>query len=93
MSAGKLHSKVLHLIFPHVPAAAVIEPADSDLVVRRRRRVENIIRICWVVIAVKSAAVLWAVHHYNLPFNPLWVIGPTAIFALLATALYLYWDE
>ena len=92
MSAAKLHSKVLHLIFPHVPATATTEPADSDAVVRRRR-VEKIIRICWAIIAVKSAAVVWVVRHYNLPFSPLWVIGPTVIFALLATALYLYWEE
>ncbi len=93
MSAIKFHSKVLHLVFPNVPAEAVPAVLESNEVIVRRRRVENIIRICWGIILLKSAGVVWLVHHYSLPFNPLWVIGPTVAFALLATALYLYWKE
>jgi membrane protein YdbS with pleckstrin-like domain len=55
---------------------------------RRSRRLERLIVIGWVLIAVKSVAVVWAVDHYHVPFNPFWVIGPTVAFAALCTAVY-----
>jgi hypothetical protein len=45
------------------------------------------------VILVKSVAVVWAVGHYKLPFNPLWVIGPTFTFAALATIVFVAWKD
>jgi hypothetical protein len=54
----------------------------------RSRKLELIIAVCWVLIALKTAFVLWAVPHYHIPFSPLWVIVPTLIFATVCTAIY-----
>jgi hypothetical protein len=58
----------------------------------RNRRVERFIAICWVLIVVKSFAVLWLFDRYHVPVNPLWVIAPTVVFAALCTAVYLLRD-
>ena len=58
----------------------------------RDPRVEKTILICWLLIAVKHIAVIWAVHHYHVPFNQLWVNVPTFMLGSLATAAY-YWKE
>jgi membrane protein YdbS with pleckstrin-like domain len=58
----------------------------------RNRRVERLIAICWVVILVKSFAVLWLFDRYHVPVNPLWVIAPTIVFAALCTVVYLLRD-
>lgn len=57
---------------------------------RREPRVERLILICWLLIAVKHVAVIWAVHHYPVPFHPLWVNFPTWLLGVLATGIY-YW--
>jgi hypothetical protein len=56
----------------------------------RNIRLERIILACWILIALKSVAVVWAVRHYHVPFSPLWVIVPTVVFAALCTGVY-YW--
>jgi uncharacterized membrane protein YgcG len=58
----------------------------------RNRKVERFIAICWVLIAIKSVAVVWLFDRYHVPVNPLWVIAPTVIFAALCTAVYLLRD-
>ena len=58
----------------------------------RNRRVERFIAVCWVLIAIKSFAVVWLFSRYHVPVNPLWVIAPTVIFAALCTAVYLLRD-
>jgi hypothetical protein len=58
----------------------------------RSARVERLILICWVLIAIKHVTVIWAVQHYHVPFGPLWVNAPTWMLATLATAIY-YWRE
>ncbi len=55
----------------------------------RNPRVEHVIEICWVVIALKSVAVVWLFDRYHVPVNPLWVIAPTLVFAALCTLVYL----
>ena len=60
--------------------------------VPRNPRVEKVILICWSLIAVKHVAVIWAVHHYAIPFHQLWINVPTFMLGLLATAAY-YWKE
>lgn len=55
----------------------------------RNRRVERLFVLAWILIALKSAFVLWAVPHYHIPFSPYWVIVPTLLFAALCTAVYL----
>jgi hypothetical protein len=64
--------------------------SDMDRQARHRRRVETLINFCWGLIVLKCFAVVWVVNRYAMPFNPLWVIAPTVVFAFLATSLY-YW--
>lgn len=51
-------------------------------------RFEKFILICWGLIAVKHVAVIWAVHHYAVPFHQLWINAPTFMLGLLATLAY-----
>ncbi len=54
----------------------------------RDPKVERFIAVCWGLIAVKHIVVIWAVHHYPIPFNQLWINFPTFLLGLLATAAY-----
>jgi|CZKI01.1.fsa_nt_gi hypothetical protein len=63
---------------------------DEERRMRHRRRVEVLIYFCWGLIVLKSFVVVWAVNHFAMPFNPMWVIAPTVTFAFVATAAY-YW--
>jgi len=78
------------------PAPAYEQAFVRDVRVRQREpvspRVARLILACWILIAIKHVAVIWAVHHYHVPFHQLWVNAPTWIFATAATALY-YWRE
>ncbi|MBI2813535.1 MAG: hypothetical protein HYX71_04570 [Opitutae bacterium] len=60
--------------------------------VPRNPRLEKLILLCWGLIAVKHVAVIWAVHHYAVPFHQLWINAPTFLLGLLATLAY-YWRE
>jgi hypothetical protein len=55
---------------------------------RRQPRVERLILICWVLIAVKHVAIIWAVRHYPVPFHQLWINFPTWLLGVLATGVY-----
>ena len=52
------------------------------------RKVERFILLCWIAIAVKHVAVIWAVHHYAVPFHQLWINFPTFLLGLVATWAY-----
>lgn len=54
----------------------------------RSARVERVILVCWLLIALKCALIVWTVRHYQVPIHPLWINGPTVAFALLCTAVY-----
>jgi hypothetical protein len=54
----------------------------------RNPGIERLFLFAWILIALKSAFVLWAVPHYHIPFSPYWVIVPTLFFAALCTAVY-----
>ncbi|MEO7413901.1 MAG: hypothetical protein ABIZ81_11135 [Opitutaceae bacterium] len=56
--------------------------------VRREPRVERLILICWVLIAIKHIAVIWAVRHYSVPIHQLWINFPTWLLGALATRVY-----
>lgn len=80
-------------LFPRRPAddyelafvedVRVRRPAES-----RNPRVERLILICWVLIAIKHAAILYACHRWPVPFHPLWVNAPTWLLGVLATLVY-----
>jgi len=67
-----------------VEDVAVRESAPPDA------RVERLILLCWILIAIKHVAVIWAVYHYRIPFHQLWVNAPTWLLAALATGIYYY---
>ena len=48
-----------------------------------------VVGVAWVLIVIKSIFVYWAVPHYNIPFNALWIVGPTIVFAAVATTIWL----
>ncbi|HWA25281.1 MAG TPA: hypothetical protein VG734_06350 [Lacunisphaera sp.] len=65
-----------------------IEAVHVNRPVPRNPRVEKIILLCWGLIAVKHVAVIWAVHHYAVPFHQLWINFPTFLLGLVATWAY-----
>ena len=56
--------------------------------VPRNPQAEKIILLCWGLIAIKHVAVIWAVHHYAVPFHQLWINFPTFLLGLVATWAY-----
>jgi hypothetical protein len=56
---------------------------------KRDPQLMRFILLCWALIAVKHVAVIWAVHHYHMPFHQLIVNFPTWLIGTVATALYL----
>jgi hypothetical protein len=60
----------------------VSKPSPRDL------RTERLLLGGWLLIVAKSWLVIWAVEKYHVPINPLWVIVPTVMFALVCTAAY-----
>lgn len=59
---------------------------------RRNPRVEKLLLVCWLLIAVKCALVVWLVGKYHMNFDPLWVNAPTVMCGLLCTGVY-FWRE
>lgn len=55
---------------------------------RRNPRVERMILICWILIAIKHVAIIWVCRHYPVPFHQLWVNFPTWLLGALATGIY-----
>lgn len=51
-------------------------------------KVERMILICWLLIAVKHVLIIWACRHYPVPFHQLWVNFPTWLLGALATGIY-----
>lgn len=43
----------------------------------------------WLLIGLKCVLVWWAIDHWQVPFHPIWIVGPTLAFAALATAVWL----
>jgi len=64
----------------------------ADYLPKRNPRVEKLILVCWVLIAIKCLVVVWLVGKYHMRFDPLWVTAPTIIFGLMCTAAY-YWRD
>jgi hypothetical protein len=86
-----MFANLLQSLAPRDPAAfddAFVESVQVKRPVPRNPRVEKIILACWALIAVKHVAVIWAVHHYAVPFHQLWVNLPTFLLGLLATWAY-----
>jgi hypothetical protein len=73
---------------PHDLDHAFVTEVHVTRPVPANPRAEKIILACWILIAVKHVAVIWAVHHYAVPFHQLWVNFPTFLLGLAATWAY-----
>ncbi|MCF7688480.1 MAG: hypothetical protein K9M98_00180 [Cephaloticoccus sp.] len=82
-----MNANLLNLIFRPSPAGAVMEVNVRPKPVRNPR-VERFIMICWVLIAIKHVAVIYACNHWPVPFHQLWINAPTFALGLLATLVY-----
>lgn len=80
--SGRVAPAVEHNAFVEDVHVAEREP--------RNPKVERLFLVCWLLIAVKHVTVLWAVYHYHVPFNALWVNFPTWMLGVLATGIY-FW--
>ena len=54
----------------------------------RSARVERVILVCWLLIAIKHVLIIWVCRHYPVPFHQLWVNFPTWLLGVLATGIY-----
>lgn len=82
----------LHQFFSRSPAHDYESGFVQEVNVVRRSptnpRVLRFLLICWVLIAIKHVAIIYAVHHWHVPFHQLWINAPTFALGLLATAVY-----
>lgn len=62
-------------------------PADHRTVSLSGRQC-SFLGVAWLLIAVKCILVTWAIRQWDVPIHPLWIVGPTILFAGLATALW-----
>jgi hypothetical protein len=86
-----MFANLLHLFSRRDPDtfdAAFIEEVRVRRPVPANPRAEKIILVCWILIAVKHVAIIWAVHHYAVPFHQLWINFPTFLLGLVATWAY-----
>jgi hypothetical protein len=75
---------------PELESRAFIEEVRVLPQEKRNPKVERLMLICWVLIAVKHVAIIWVVHRYHVPFHQLWVNFPTWLLGVLATGVY-FW--
>ena len=68
--------------------SAFVAEVEVRLTEAPNPRVERLILYCWILIAIKHVAVIWAVYHYRIPFHQLWVNAPTWLLAAVATGVY-----
>lgn len=73
---------------PEVEHHAFVEEVRVTDAETRNPKVERLILICWLLIAVKHVLVIWACQHYPVPFHQLWVNFPTWLLGVLATGIY-----
>jgi hypothetical protein len=86
-----MFANLLQFLSPRDPVdfdRAFVESVEVSRPVPGSARAEKIILLCWVLIAVKHVAVIWAVHHYTMPFHQLWVNFPTFLLGVVATWAY-----
>lgn len=74
---------------PEVERSAFVEAVHVDRDVERRNpKVERLICICWILIAVKHVLIIWVCQRYPVPYHQLWINFPTWLLGVLATGLY-----
>jgi len=89
-----MFASFLHLLARRPVSGPNHDPFVTRVIVRERDarhpRVERLIFACWVLIAVKHVAIIWACQHYPVPFHQLWINFPTWLLGALATGIYLW---
>ncbi len=87
-----MNANFVPLLSGRVPAElqhqGFVREVNRTVPERRDPRVERLILICWLLIALKHVAIIWLVHHYPVPFHPLWINVPTWLLGALATGIY-----
>jgi hypothetical protein len=73
---------------PELDRHAFVEEVRVERRERRDPKVERLIFVCWILIAVKHVAIIWVCRHYPVPFHQLWVNFPTWLLGTLATGIY-----
>ena len=73
---------------PEMEGRAFIQEVRVHQVEPRNPKVERLIFICWILIAIKHVLVIWVCRHYPVPFHQLWVNFPTWLLGVLATGIY-----
>ena len=59
---------------------------------RKRQPLDAFLIVGWIFILAKCLASSWAVSHYQIPIDPLFVWIPSFLFGGVCTGLYLYRD-
>lgn len=86
-----MFANFLHYFSSRQPAEhdhVFVESVEVKHTMPANPRAEKIILLCWVLIAVKHVAVIWAVWRYAVPFHQLWINFPTFLLGLVATWAY-----
>lgn len=88
-----MFANLSQLVVRRPPAPEAVREAFVEEVRVRHRptrsaRVEGMMLACWLLIALKHVAVIWACRNYPVPFHQLWINFPTWLLGVLATGLY-----
>ena len=73
---------------PEVERNAFVEEVRVQRGEPRNPKVERLILVCWILIAVKHVLIIWVCRRYPVPFHQLWVNFPTWLLGVLATGIY-----
>ena len=73
---------------PEVARNAFVESLQVEARERRNPKVERLILVCWILIAVKHVLVIWVCNRYPVPYHQLWINFPTWLLGVLATGIY-----
>jgi hypothetical protein len=73
---------------PSEPGRGFVEEVVVRRPVPRNLKLERLMLVCWVLIAIKHVGIIWVCQHYPVPFHQLWVNFPTWLLGALATGIY-----
>jgi hypothetical protein len=73
---------------PEIERHAFVEEVRVHRDEPRSQKVEILMLVCWVLIAIKHVLIIWVCRQYPVPFHQLWVNFPTWLLGALATAIY-----
>ena len=88
-----MFANLFQLITGRLPSPEFVHHAFvKEVSVRRAEprnpKVERVILVCWILIAIKHVVIIWVCQRYPVPFHQLWVNLPTWLLGALATGIY-----